>query len=175
VRLDHEEARVDLSLLRTEERAKSTILTSLRADRSMTQMRASTILEYWRGIHHMADELEYKSSVDDLVRHLERDIDGLKELQQSLTMRMEMEGATEQLAMTQQLLSFLSRILDKLKKRRRELAEEASLNFLLLNSAFLSNKLSEDKDKKPKESQREGREPKAKEPQAQARAKGMSK
>lgn len=161
----HSESSFDLVLLRNEEQAKARALDSIRSDRSMSQTRASNILEYWKAIYKATDELEYRATVEELERSLERDLDALRELQQLLAMRAEVDGVTDQMEITHEVLRFLSVILDKIKKKRRELAEEAFRNFVLHGSAFALSKWKDkdDKGKKGKpEAQREGRQTSAK-------------
>lgn len=172
------ESKLDLVLLRHEEQTKTRMLEQVRADHAMSQTRAQAVLDYWRAIHHATDEIEYRATAEELTKNLERDISTVKALQQSLLMRQEVEGTQEQLQVTQQLLRFLSTILDKLKKRRHQLAEEAFRNWLMSLSAFGRAKIdATDKDKdKSKEAQKEGRQQApAKQPERQARAKGMTK
>lgn len=175
--LKHDESKLDLVLLRNEEQTKSRMLEQVRADHAMTHTRASAVLDYWRSIHSGADEIEYRATAEELSKNLERDISTVKALQQSLLMRQEVEGVQEQLQITQQLLRFLSTILDKLKKRRHQLAEEAFRNWLMSLSAFGRSKIdAPEKDKdKSKEAQKEGRLPPQKQPEHLARAKGMTK
>lgn len=172
------ESKLDMVLLRNEEQTKTRMLEAVRADATMTQVRASTVLDYWRAIYKGSDDIEYRATADELTKTLEKDIATVRALQQSLLMRQEVEGAQEQLQVTQQLLRFLTTILDKLKKRRHELAEEAFRNWLMSLSAFGRAKVeANEKDKdKSKEAQKEGRAPAAtKQPERQPGAKGMTK
>ena len=175
--LKHGESKLDMVLLRNEEQTKTRMLEAVRADHMMTHTRAETVLEYWRAIYKSSDDIEYRATADELAKTLENDIATVRALQQGLLLRQETEGAQEQLQMTQQLLRFLTTILDKIKKRRHELAEEAFRNWLMSLSAFGRSKIdANEKDKdKTKEAQKEGRAPAAKQPERQARAKGMTK
>ena len=130
------EGRVFDSLLEHADRDRERAVESLHLHRVMTPAHAMAVEGYWRRVGRMVSALEDLGRATTLCRKIDADIRKLQTLELHLWMQRDSARHLEQRQRIRHVLMVLGAVRTVLYRRRRHLADEALLRYLLAGPAF---------------------------------------
>jgi hypothetical protein len=127
--------RMHLALLQHGERDKRQRIEQLHLRRALDPVSSKVIESFWERAEGMLEHVEAASTASRLVRQLERDVDELQRLRSHLLLSGDRAQRETELAEVFRLLAVLDGVMQRLRRRHRELADYELLRYLLWNPA----------------------------------------